>query len=318
MLMLDEVLLFAGPANPLLAHRVAAELSIVAAECEFSRFPDGEVSVRLEPSVRGRHVALVQPTGPGVNDHLLELLAFADAARRAAAASITAIVPYFGYARSDRRQGEQVPVMGSLVASLIEAAGVDHVVTLDVHSPQVEGFFRIAMDNLTAVPALAAALAARVSRHAVVVAPDLGAAKLAAAYGSALALPVAIVHKQRRSPTQVSAAGITGEVAGRQCVIVDDMITTGGTIAAAAEAVRSAGAQPEILAAASHGVLTDEAWERLARSGVRDLVVTDSLPQVHRARPATRTVTVAPILAEWMARTAGERRLEAAHPFGSG
>lgn len=315
---LDEVLLFAGPANPVLAHRVAEELSIVAAECEFSRFPDGEVSVRLEPSVRGRHVALVQPTGPGVNDHLLELLAFADAARRAAAASITAIVPYFGYARSDRRQGEQVPVMASLVASLIEAAGVDHVVTLDVHSPQAEGFFRIAMDNLTAVPALAAALEAQMSRDAVVVAPDLGAAKLAAAYGRALTLPVAVVHKQRRSPTQVSFAGITGEVVGRQCVIVDDMITTGGTIATAAEAVRRAGAQADVVAAASHGVLTEDAGERLAKAGVRELVVTDSLVQTQRARPATRTVSVAPILAEWMARTAGERRLEAAHPFGSG
>jgi ribose-phosphate pyrophosphokinase len=314
----EDVLLFGGPGNPRLAQRVAEELPAGLAACEFRRFPDGEVSVRIDAPVRGRHVALVQPTGPAVNDHLMELLAFADACRRAAAASVTAIVPYFGYARSDRRQGEQVPVMASLAAVLVEAAGVAHVVTLDVHSPQLEGFFRIAVDNLTAVPVLAAALAEHVTRESVIVAPDLGAAKLAAAYGRALALPVAVVHKQRRSPTEVSAAAITGDVAGKQCMIVDDMITTGATIASAAAAVRGAGARSAVIVAASHGVLTDDAPERLAAAGVRELLLTDSLAVLHRERPTTRIVPVAPIIAEWLKRTAGERHTEAAHLFGSG
>lgn len=315
---MDDLLLFAGPANPPLAEAVACELGVRPAECAFSRFPDGEVSVKIDTPVRGHHVVVVQPTGPRVNDHLVELLAFADACRRAAAASVTALVPYFGYARSDRRQGEQVPVMASLAAALIQAAGVDHVVTVDVHSPQLEGFFSIAVDNLTAVPVLAGRLESSVTPASVVVAPDLGAAKLAAAYGRALSLPVAVVHKQRRSPTEVSCAGITGDVAGRQCVIVDDMITSGGTIAAAAGALLAAGADPRLVAAATHGVLTDAAWERLAQGGVGELLLTDSLPVEPRMRPATRIVSIAPLLAESIARTAGERRGEGAHPFGSG
>ena len=164
----EDVLLFAGPANPVLARAIAGELGMDVAACDFARFPDGEISARIEPSVRGRHVVLVQPTAPPVNDHLMSLLAFTDACRRSAAASVTAVVPYFGYARSDRRQWLRVPVMGSLVAQLMESAGVDHVVTVDVHAPQLEGFFRIAVDNLTAAPTLADAIRDRIGPNGVV------------------------------------------------------------------------------------------------------------------------------------------------------
>jgi ribose-phosphate pyrophosphokinase len=317
-MMPHDFLLFAGSANPALAHAVAAELDAPLAACDIARFPDGEVSVTLGTSVRGRDVLLVQPTSPPVNDHLVELLAFADACRRASASSLTAIVPYFGYARSDRRQGLRVPVTGSLVASLMEAAGVAHVVVLDVHSSQLEGFFRIPVDNLTAVPALATALEEHADPEMVVVAPDLGAVKLATAYGRRLYLPVAAVHKLRRSPTEVTSGGVTGDVEGRRCIIVDDMITTGATIEGAIAAVRAAGAREEVVVAATHGVLTDGAWDRLDRAGVRELWLGDSVPLAPRARPRTHVVSVAPVIAAAIAHAARDRFDEAHELAGAG
>ena len=313
-----DLLLFAGPANPDLAHAVAAELGTALSPCDFTHFPDGEVSVRVGVSVRGRHVLVLQPTSTPVNDHLMALLAFADACRRAAAASITAVVPYFGYARSDRRQGLRVPVSASMVAELIEAVGIDHVVTLDVHSPQMEGFFRIPVDNLSAAPVLSDALEAHAHAEAVVVAPDLGATKLATEYGRRLNLPVAVVHKLRRSATEVTSAGITGDVRGKRCIIVDDMITTGGTIESAILALRSAGATEEITVAATHGVLTAAAWDRLDCAGVRQLYLTDSVAVSPWRLPVTHIVTVAPIIAAAIAQTSRERQPETASMFGSG
>lgn len=294
----EPLLLFSGPANPPLAVAVAEALGRTCARAEFRRFPDGEVSVRLDVPVRGRHVAIVQPTCPPVNDRLLELLAFADACRRESAARVTAVIPYFGYARSDRRQGLRTPVMGRLVADLLEASGVGHVITVDVHAPQVDGFFRLPVDHLSAITPLGEALRARVSEGAVVVAPDLGAAKLAAAYGRQLGLPTAVVHKVRRSATEVEHAGITGTVEGRRCIIVDDMITTGGTIVGAVRALRAAGATGEIVVAATHGVFTSSALLRLAREGVEVVYVTDTVPLPAVAEAPVQVVSVAPLLAE--------------------
>lgn len=310
----DGLLLISGPANERLAHAVASELGRACAPCEFMRFPDGEVSVRIDASVRGREVLLIQPTSPPVNDHLMELLAFADACRRGAAASVAVVTPYFGYARSDRRQGLRVPVTASLVAELMEVAGVHHVITIDVHSAQTEGFFRIPVDNLTAVPVLCSALAEEGVADAVIVAPDLGAAKLATEYGRRLELPVAVVHKLRKSASEVTSAGISGEVQGRRCVVVDDMITTGGTIEGAIAAVRGAGAEGDVLVAATHGVLTDAAWERLARAGVRRLLLTDTVALGPATSPSTRIVSVAPIIAAAVTRIGGERARELAVP----
>lgn len=316
--MTHEWLLFAGPANPDLALAVASGLETSCAPCEFARFPDGEVSVSLGRPVAGRDVLLLQPTAPPVNDHLMELLAFADACRRGSAASVTVIAPYFGYARSDRRQGKPVPVTASMVAQLIEAVGVQHIITVDVHSPQIEGFFRIPADDLTAVPALSDALAEHIPPRSVVVAPDLGAVRLATAYGQRLGLPVAVVHKLRQSATSVTSTGITGEVQGRSCIIVDDMITTGGTIAGAVAALREAGASGTMTVAATHGVLTDAAWSRLARAGIQALFLTDSIAVRVRELPVTRIVTIAPMLATALARLSGERQPPVAQMFGSG
>ena len=317
-MMTNNMLFFAGPSNAELARAVAAELGEPCAPCVFTRFPDGEVSVELESSVGGRDVLLLQPTAPPVNDHLMELLVFADACRRASARSLTAVVPYFGYARADRRQGRRVPVTASMVAELMEAVGVQHLITLDVHSAQVEGFFRIAVDDCSAVEALSRAVAPSAVAGSVIVAPDLGATRLATAYGRLLSLPVAVVHKLRRSATEVTSSGITGDVRGRRCIVVDDMITTGGTIEGAITALRDAGAHRDVIVAATHGVLTDAAWDRLARAGVQELFLTDSVAVDVRSQPRTHIVSVASVLATAITRLSGDRRPEVAHLFGSG
>ncbi len=287
----------AGTASHRLAHAVAARLGEPPGASAVERFPDGEVTVRLEESVRDREVFVIQATSPPVNDHLIELLAFADACRRAAASRITAVIPYFGYARADRRKGMREPVMASLAAGLLESAGVRHVVTVDVHTPQIEGFFHVPVDDLTAIPSLAAALAGRIAAEAVVVSPDLGAVDRATRFAARFELPVAVLHKRRRSGTEVEVVQVIGDVAGRPCVIVDDMISTGGTIAEAARALVDAGARPELTVVATHGVLTGPARERLAAAGLRDLVLTDTVPMEREAWPWVRIVSVAPLLA---------------------
>ncbi|HEU4994580.1 MAG TPA: ribose-phosphate pyrophosphokinase [Gemmatimonadaceae bacterium] len=294
--------LVAGSASRSLAAMVERELDCRFAAAAIERFPDGEVSVRLDAPVRGQQVLLLAATAPPVNDHLVELLALADAARRADAARIVALVPYFGYARSDRRDGRRTPIMASLVAELAERAGIDHVVTVDVHTPAVEGFFRIPVDNLTAIPALAAALAARAANaagSAVIVAPDLGAVRLANRYATELELPVAVCHKRRLGGAEVSVARITGDVAGRGCIIVDDMISTGATIVESVRALNAAGALTQFTVAATHAVLVPGALERVADAGVRELFVTDSIEprSDEAARIKPTVVSIGPMLA---------------------
>lgn len=294
--------LVAGSASHSLAALVEHELGRRFAAAAIERFPDGEVAVRLDEPVRGEEVILLAATAPPVNDHLIELLALADACRRADAARIVAVIPYFGYARSDRRDGRRTPVMASLVAQLAEHAGIDHVITVDVHTPALEGFFRIPVDNLTAIPALAGTLAGRFTHapgEAVIVAPDMGAVRLANRYATSLNLPVAVCHKRRLGGAEVSVSRITGDVAGRRCIIVDDMISTGGTIVEAVRALNEAGAVPEHVVAATHAVLVPGALEKMEDAGVRDLLVTDSIePRGDAtARLVPTTVSIASLLA---------------------
>jgi len=291
--------LLAGSASRLLAAAVECDLRLRFAASTIERFPDGEVFVRLDEAVRGQEVILLAATAPPVNDHLVELLALADACRRADAARIVAILPYFGYARSDRRDGRRTPIMARLVAELAERAGIDHVVAVDVHTPAVEGFFHIPVDNMTAVPALAGALAGRVAAKTVIVAPDLGAVRLATRYATKLDLPVAVCHKRRLGGAEVSIARITGDVAGRRCIIVDDMISTGGTIVESVRALNEAGALPEHIVAATHAVLVPGALEKIADAGVRELFVTDTIePRGDADAPLAPTiVSVAPLIA---------------------
>ncbi len=253
--------------------------------------------MQINEPVRGREVFLVQPTAPPVNDNLVELLAFADACRRAAAARITAVVPYFGYARGDKRHGRRQSITASLVARLIQAAGVDHIVTLDLHAEQIEGFFQIPVDNLTAVPTLCQALRGRLPEGVVIVSPDVGRVGMATEFADRLGSTVAVLHKRRTSGTETVITHVVGDVRGRPCLIIDDMISTGGTIARAVEALLASGARPEIVVAASHGLFVGEARARLSHEAIQEVFVTDSV-SADRTWPRLRVVPIAPVIAE--------------------
>ena len=296
---MDVFTLFTGTANPALATAIALELGVRLGGCDVARFPDGEVAVQLLEPVRRKEVFIVQPTAPPVDEHLVELLAIVDACRRAAAARITAIVPYFGYARMDKRRGSREPITASLVATLLQAAGIDHVITVDLHAPQIEGFFHIPVDSLSAVPALAAALREHVpSNHAVVVSPDAGRVRMASEYAHALGLQVAVLHKQRESGSATRVTHLVGEVRDRSCLIIDDMISTGGTIAEAVTTLLEAGARPDITIAATHGLLLESVRDRLGHPAIRAVFVTDSIAIPPMRWPQLQIVSIAPLLAQ--------------------
>ena len=291
-----EYILFAGSGNPALARAVADAVGVELGRCTVERFPDGETSVQLLESVRGKDVYLLQPTCPPVNDNAMELLVFADACRRAAAARIHAVVPYFGYSRSDKRHGRREPITASMVSLLMHGAGIGHVVTMDLHTDQIEGFFPGPFDTLTAVPTLCAALRPELPPGSVVVAPDAGRVKLATEYAARLDLPLAVLHKRRDSGTETHVTHLVGEVEGCACLIIDDMISTGGTLVDSVGALREAGAAG-FRVAATHALLLRDALERLADAGVERVFVTDTVPPRDDPRGILRVVSVAPLLA---------------------
>ena len=307
--MTGDFVIFAGTANEGLAAGIARELGVNLGSCVVERFPDGETNVRLDEPVRGREVFVVQPTSPPVNDHLMELLAFADACRRASAARVTAVVPYFGYARSDKRDGKRVPIAASMVADLLQSVGISHLVTVDVHTPQLEGFFRIPVDGLTAVPILVEALRGRLPEGAVVVSPDAGRVSMATEYANRLKTGVVVLHKRRESGTETRVTRVVGDVRGRPCLIVDDMISTGGTTAESVCALIEAGARPEITVAATHGLLVEGAREHLAHGAVREVLVTDTVRREGEGWPDLRVVSVAPLIASAIRRVLADESL---------
>jgi ribose-phosphate pyrophosphokinase len=285
-----------------LATSVAVELGARLGACSVERFPDGELSVRLDEPVRGRKVFIIQPTSPPVNDHLIELLAFADACRRASAAHITAVIPYFGYARADKRHGRREPITASMVADLTQAVGVNHIVTIDLHAPQIEGFFHIPVDSLTAAPVMAEALRPGLSAETVVISPDAGRVRMATEYARLLGAPVAVLHKERTSGVETRVTRLVGDVRDCPCLIIDDMISTGGTIAESVEALLEAGARPEITVAATHGLLLAGAREKLTRPEMREILVTDTVAPPAHDWPQLRVVSVAPLIASALRR----------------
>jgi ribose-phosphate pyrophosphokinase len=290
--------LLAGSANPVLAGMIARKLGTQVGACIVDRYPDGDVGVQLLDSVRRKEIFLVQSTSPPVNDHLVELLALADACRRAGAARISAIIPFFGYSRADKRHGRREPIMARVVADLLEVVGIDHIVTVDLHTPQIEGFFHAPVDSLTAVPTLCQALRDHLPRDLVVVSPDVGRVAMATRYSEqCLGAPIVVLHKQRVSGTETKVTHVVGEVSGRACLIVDDMISTGGTIAESITALLAAGVRPEIMVAATHGLFVRDARHKLSHPALREVVVTDTACVPSEDWPQLRVVSIAPVIA---------------------
>jgi ribose-phosphate pyrophosphokinase len=298
------MILFSGRANPGLAEEVAVELGIRPGNCLLESFPDDELRVEIREEVLGRNIYFLQPTCPPVADHLLELLLLADACRKAGAGRLTALLPYYGYARQDRRSHAGEPVAARLLADLLSTR-LDHMVVLDLHNPAIEGFFGVPVEQLSAVPLLAEVLHSGLQADQILVAPDLGAVKLAQRYADRLQLPIAYIHKERQSSTRVAIRNVIGEVAGRAPIIVDDMISTGGTIASVVKTLLEKGCKPEITVATSHALLVGEAVERFAALPVRRLLTTDSLAQRHDHPFPVEVIRLAPLLAETIRRLQG-------------
>jgi ribose-phosphate pyrophosphokinase len=288
-----------GGANTPLAEAIAGTLAAPLTRRIIGRFPDGEAQIQLIDPVADDDVVIIQPTGLPPDAHLIELLLLADAARRGGAAHVTAVIPYFGYARQDHDGGR--PIAATLAARLIESAGVEAVIALDLHSRLVESSLRIPVRNVSAVQLLAERLRPLLPDDAVIVAPDLGAVKLAEHYAGTLELPVAFVRKERVTGAAVEAHGITGDVRGRTPVIVDDMISTGGTIVAAARACIGAGARADVFVSATHGLLVGDASARLQELPLRALFVTDSIVAPQAVPQCLERVTVAGLLAREIA-----------------
>ncbi len=272
-----EMKIFCGSAHRQLAQRICAYIGQPLGDATVTSFPDGETFVKIDENIRGRDVFFVQPTCPPTNQNLMELLIMVDAARRASAARITAVIPFFGYARQDRKDQPRVPITAKLVANLLTAAGVDRVLTMDLHAQQVAGFFDIPVDHLFAAPVIIRYLRSKEIHDPVVVSPDVGGLKMASAYSGALNASLAIVAKRRKSATEIEALNVIGEVEGRNVILVDDLTETAGTLSSAARILKERGAE-NILACVSHAVLSDLAIERLKASTITELITTNSVP----------------------------------------
>jgi ribose-phosphate pyrophosphokinase len=284
-----------------LAREIADYIGVPLTDATVSAFPDGETFVRINENIRGRDVFIIQPTCPPTNQNLMELLIMVDAARRASSARITAVLPFFGYARQDRKDQPRVPITAKLVANLLVAAGVNRVLTMDLHAQQLQGFFDIPMDHLYAAPVLIKYIRGKNLGDLVVVSPDVGGVKMASAYATALKATLAIVVKRRISASETEAQHVIGDVEGKNVLLVDDLTETAGTLAGAARILRKAGAL-EVYAMVSHAVLTGPAEERLRDSSLRELVTTNSVP-VPRLEGCPVTVcSVAELLGEGIKR----------------
>ncbi len=304
--------LVSGRSHEALARAIASEMGRALEACAIERFPDGEIGVLVDEHMRGRDVYVIQPTPRPVGENVLELVLVADALHRVGAARVTALVPYLGFARQERRSRPGEPLGARVVADLVSCGRFARIVAIDLHAASVEGFFGVPVEHLSAVPLLCEAVRKHVRRDTVIVSPDLGGAKLARAYGRELTRPVAIVHKLRMSGRAVEALDVTGAVEGKSCIVVDDMISTGGTIEAAVAALRDRGASGEITVVATHAVLAGNALEVLSRARISRLITTDTLPPRDGGAFERTTVSVAPLLAGAIRRLAADRPAELA------
>jgi ribose-phosphate pyrophosphokinase len=300
--------LFSGSANRPLAEAICEYLGTELGDATVTQFADGETSVRINENIRGSDIFLFQPTFAPANN-LMELLVMIDAARRASAGRVTAVIPYFGYQRQDRKDQPRVPITAKLVANLITTAGADRVMTMDLHSAQIQGFFDIPFDHLYAAPVLMDYYLHLNIPDLTVVAPDIGSVKMARAYAKRLSAGLAIVDKRRPRPDAVEMMNVIGDVEGRNVVIFDDVVSTGSTLVEAAEAVKRAGAK-DVYAGCTHGILCGDAVERIRKSSVRELVVTDSIPHDPlKLAPSIKMLSVAGLLGEAIRRIHDEESL---------
>ena len=300
-----ELKIFTGSAHRDLAQRIANYVGVPLGDATVSTFPDGETFVKINENVRGRDVFIVQPTCPPTNQNLMELLILVDAARRASASRITAVIPFFGYARQDRKDQPRVPITAKLVANLLVAAGVHRVITLDLHAQQVAGFFDIPVDHLYALPVLMKYIRSKQLTNLVVVSPDVGGLKMASAYSDALGASLAIVPKNRKSATEVESLHIIGDVEGKHVLIVDDLTETAGTLTSAASLLKKHGAL-NIYAGVSHAVLSDLAIERLRKSNIEELITTNSVPVRCEEDCNIKVLCIAELLGEGIKRIHGD------------
>ncbi|HTR97080.1 MAG TPA: ribose-phosphate pyrophosphokinase [Candidatus Acidoferrales bacterium] len=305
---MDPCRVFAGNASRRLAASICEKLKVPLGDAEVSSFEDGEVSVRFNENIRGSDVFIVQSTNAPA-DYLMELLVMLDAAKRASARRVTAVLPYFGYARQDRKDQPRAPITAKLVANLITVAGADRALTMDLHSAQIQGFFDIPLDHLYAAPVLIEHFSRLQIPNLVVVAPDIGSVKMARAYAKRLSAELALVDKRRPRPDAVEIMNVIGDVEGKNVVMFDDVVTTARTLCQAAEAMKRSGAR-DIYAGVTHGVFCPGAYERLAASPIREIVVTDTLQHEPDSVPKqVRVLPVAGLLAEAVQRIHEERSL---------
>ena len=298
--MISDIKLISGNANPALAAKIAKALGSPLGQASVSQFSDGEINVDIRENVRGRDLFLIQPTCAPTNDHLMELLIMVDACKRASAGRITAVVPYYGYARQDRKAAQRVPISAKLVADLLTVAGVDRVLTMELHAGQIQGFFNIPVDNLFSSAHLCNKIQGQIPyNNAVIVSPDAGGVERARAVAKRLDAGLAIIDKRRSGPNVAEVMHLIGDVDGKTAILVDDMIDTAGTLTKAAKAVMEQGANA-VYAVATHAVLSGPAIERIVDSPLKKVVVTDTIPLSKAGKDSGQfhVVSVAPLFAE--------------------
>lgn len=294
----SSLVILGGNSNPELVREIAEILGVTPADVLCSRFPEGEIQIQIRENVRGKDIFIVQSTCTPPNENLMELLILIDAARRASAKRITAVLPFYGYARQDRKDRPRVPITAKLVANLITKAGADRVLTMDLHAGQIQGFFDIPVDHLYSISVIGDYLKKKHLKNPVVVSPDVGGIRMARAYSSLLGSSFAIVDKRRESSSQTHVMNIIGDIKGRNVVLVDDLISTGGSLVEAAKALKEAGAL-DIYAAVVHPVLADNAVQKIRESVLSELIVTNSIPVAPEKKiDKIRQISVAPLLAE--------------------
>lgn len=297
---MDRYELVSGTANPEFAKKVAEHLGKELAEVQVSRFSDGEINVNITKSVRGDDIFIIQPTCAPANDNLMELLIIVDAFKRSSAGTINAVIPYFGYARQDRKAAPRVPISAKLVADMLETAGVDRVITIDLHAAQIQGFFSIPVDHLLGSMLFVDYIKAKNLKNPIIASPDIGGVARARSYAEQLGYDLVIVDKKREKANQCEVMNIIGDVEGKDVIMLDDMVDTAGTLVKAAEILKKRGAT-SVMACCTHGVLSGPAYERLNSDALDELVVSDTIP-LKQQHPKITVLTASKIMAETIKR----------------